>query len=264
VVRPIPLNQYLRTLNVPGDAKLPWTHATSASNLMDIIADGKLLATPCNVFKGEKLCYLFIGRPAYKTPNVDTASFWQLPVAFVVRFEKPPPIKRVYPFDSGAFFDKRLPSYITGFKMAGYELSGDSELIGRLISFYFKSPDRYFHRRPAGDEELKDQHNLDARHAEVLALGRLFLENSSPECDDRAAAIELQFDCDIELRADNLLGIVIPAEYARVDELMKSIRQITQFIETYPHFPLGSSSHYALLYQGVQNIYKRAGINIGS
>lgn len=231
---------------------------------MDIIADGKILATPCNVFRGEKLCYMFVGRPAYKGPETDNPSSWQLPVAFAVRFEKPPPIKRAFPFDSGAFHNKRLPNYITMFKMDGYNLAGNPDLIGRLVSFYFKSQDRYFFRRPASEEEIKEQHSLDMRHAEVLALSKLYLEGSSPEFDDRAAAIELQIEQDIELRKENLLGLVMPKEYARVDELMRSIRVLTPNIETYDLMPLGLNSHFNALYQGVINIYKAAGINIES
>lgn len=260
-VRPLTLNQFLSNANLPSTLSLPWVHSTSASNLMDVIADGKILATPCNVFRSEKLCYLFVGRPAYKVKSTDTPSAWQLPVAFVVRFHKPPPIKRAFPFDSGAFHESRLPSYITMFRMEGYNLADKPELIGRLVSFYFKTPDRYFHRRPAGEEEIKEQHNLDMRHAEIMALSRLFLENSSPECDDRAAAIEIQIEQDLELRSDNLLGVVMPTEYARMDELMRSIRAITPNIETYDIMPLGTLSHYALLYQGVKNIYRSAGLS---
>jgi len=261
-IRPISLNQFLSNQNLPSELKLPWTHSTSANNLMDIVADKKLLATPCNVFKGEKLCYLFVGRPAYKIKPSENPSPWQLPVAFVVRFEEAPPIKRVFPFDSGAFHQQRLPSYITTFKMAGYDLAGNPELIGRLVSFYFKSPERYFHRRPAGEEEIKDQYNLDMRHAEVMALSRLYLENSSTDCDDRAAAIEIQIEQDLEIRNDNLLGIVMPAEYARVPDLLASIKDITPNVETYDLMPLGTMSHYGLLYQGVMNIYKRCGIKL--
>jgi hypothetical protein len=262
--RPFHLNQYLATLNLPGALKLPWVHSASANNLMDIIANGKLLAAPCNVFRGENLCYLFIGRPAYKVRPVDNPSPWQLPVAFVVRFGKPPPIKRVFPFDSGAFHQQRLPSYITMFKMDGYNLVGHPDLVGRLVSFYFKTPDRYVHRRPAGEEEIKEQYNLDMRHAEVMALSRLYLENSSPDCDDRAAAIEIQVAEDIEIKSDNLLGVVMPAEYARVPELLNSIKAITPNVELYDLLPLGTGSHYGLLYQGVQNIYRRTGVTLES
>lgn len=247
---------------MPGELKLPWVHSTSANNLMDIIAAGKLLATPCNVFRGENLCYLFVGRPAYKIKAVDNPSPWQLPVAFVVRFSKPPPIKRIFPFDSGAFREQRLPSYITMFKMDGYNLAGQPELIGRLVSFFFKTPGRYASRRPAGEEEIKEQYNLDMRHAEVMALSRLYLENSTPDCDDRAAAIEIQIAEDIEIRSDNLLGIVMPTEYARVPELLTWIRAITPIVELYDLLPLGTPSHYGLLYQGVQRVYKQAGIAI--
>jgi hypothetical protein len=262
--RPLTLNQFLSNVNLPSALSLPWVHGTSASNLMDIIADRKILATPCNVFRNEKLCYLFIGRPAYKTPSVDTPSAWQLPVAFVVRFAAPPPIKRIFPFDSGAFHSQRLPSYITMFKMDGYNIGDDPELVGRLVSFYFKTPSRYFFRRPAGEEELREQHNLDMRHAQVMALNRLFLENSSAEFDDRAAAIELQIAQDLEIRKENLLGVVMPAEYGRVPDLVTAIRELTPFIEEYDIMPLGSLSHYALLYQGVKNIYKRAGVPVES
>jgi hypothetical protein len=84
----------------------------------------------------------------------------------------------------------------------------------------------------------------------------------SPECDDRAAAIEIQIAHDVEIRADNLLGVVMPAEYARVPQLLQSIHAITPNVELYDHMPLGTLSHYALLYQGVKNIYKRAGLPI--
>jgi hypothetical protein len=262
--RPLRLSEFLSSVNLPSDLSLPWIHSTAASNLMDIIADGKIFAAPCNVFKGPSLCYLFIGRPAYKLKNVETPSEWQLPVAFVIRFHQPPPIKRIFPFDSGAFHERRLPDYITTFKMDGYNLADNPNLVGRLVSFYFKGPARYFHRRPAGEEEIREQHNLDMRHAQIMALNRLFLENSTPECDDRAAAIEIQVEQDIEIRNDNLLGIVMPAEYTRMPDFMEAARAITQIIEPYDLMPLGTNSHYGLLYQGVKAVYKRAGINIDS
>jgi hypothetical protein len=197
-------------------------------------------------------------------PAIADPSPWQLPAAFVIRFDEPPPIKRVFPFDSGAFHQRRLPDYITMFRLDGFNLAGDSQLIGRLVNFYFKSHERFFFRQPAGEQELREQHNLDMRHAQVMALSRLFLENSSPAFDDRAAAIELQIEQDIELRPDNLLGVVMPAEYARVDEFMADLRTLTHNIETYDHMPLGTDSHYAYLYEGVKRIYKQAGIPFGA
>jgi hypothetical protein len=44
VPRPMTLQQCLSGVNLPGNLRLPWVHSTSASNLMDIIADGKTLS----------------------------------------------------------------------------------------------------------------------------------------------------------------------------------------------------------------------------
>jgi hypothetical protein len=261
MVRVIRLKEYLQQVNVAVAKSPPMVHSTSAHRLIDIIGSGKLLAMPCNVFAGDKLCYCFLGRPAYKGPSVESPSEWQLPIAFVLRFHQPPPIKRVFPFDSGAFLAAgRLPSYITCFKLDGYDISGDPNNIGRLISFFFKSTERYVSRRAAGYEELKEEHNLDMSHQEVLAIARLFQEHSSARCDDRSAAIEMQIEADITLAKDNLLGVVIPEEFKRTPGLMQALKSIAGHVQTYPHYPLGTQEHYALIYDGVKSIYKKAGI----
>src|SRR5215211_1347228 len=258
MVKAIRLNEFLPRVNVAVAKSPPLIHSTSAHRLFDVIEGGKILAMPCNVFGGEKLCYCFLGRPAYKGQSVESPSEWQLPIAFVLRFHTQPAIKRVFPFDSGAFRAGRLPAYISAFRLDGFELSGDPNNVGRLISFFFKSTDRYVARRAAGHEELKEEHSLDMRHMEVLAVGRLFRENSSAACDDRAAAIEMQIAEDITLARDNLLGIVMPEEFKRTPGLMTSLKAITSRVETYPHLPLGTQEHYALIYDRVNHIYKKA------
>jgi hypothetical protein len=186
------LSEFLSRQNLPGALNLPWVHSASASKLFKIIEDEKLIAMSCNVFRGEKLCYFFVGRPAYKFNSEGAPSAWQLPVAFVLRFQSPPPIKRAFPFDSGAFVKNFMPDYISLFDLERYNIGTDPQLIGRLISLYFKTPQRYVQRKAVGEEELKEEHSLDMRHAEIQALGRLFREGSTSNLDDRAAAIEIQ------------------------------------------------------------------------
>ena len=262
MLRAIRLNEFLPGLNTAVAKTPPIVHSTSAHRLLEILEAGKLLAMPCNVFAGDKLCYCFLGRPAYKAPSVESPSEWQLPIAFILRFDTPPVIKRVFPFDSGAFRLGRFPSYISCFKLEGYELSGDPNNIGRLISFFFKSSERYVGRRAADHQELKEEHNLDMRHQEVLALARLFRESSTAQCDDRAAAVEFQIGEDVALARDNLLGVVIPDEYKRIPGLISAIKSVTGIIQTYPHLPLGTQEHYALIYDRVNTIYKKAGIKL--
>jgi hypothetical protein len=259
-VKALSLSEFLAASNLPDLLNLPWVHSTAAQNLFDILASQKILATPCTVFKGEELCYLFVGRPAYKTPSVPNPSSWQLPVAFVVRFKKPPPLKHIHPFDSGAFFHRRLPSYITNFKLDRFELASNSALMGRLVSLMFKTPARYMSREPVGDYEFKNDNSLDMRHQEILALAKLYRDNSSAEFDDRAAAIEIAIEEDIELTQENILGVVIPGEYARVPKLVKELKVFAPRVETYDLQPLSTASHFGNLYDCVANIYKKSGI----
>jgi hypothetical protein len=258
-LKPTSLTEFLGRLNVSGEQSLPWTHTTESARIFDILNDGHLAAIPCNVFR-DNLCYFFVGRPAYKTSAHDSPEFWQLPLTFVMRFSDAPRIKRVFPFDSGAFAAKRLPSFMTTFPLSRYELNSDKEQIGRLISFFFQTPARYLDRRAVGHEDLKEQFNLDARHQEILALSRLYLEHSSASCDDRAAAVEIQVDEDVPLRSDNLLGVVVPSEYARVPEILRSLKVITRHVETYDILPLNSAAYHGVTYEAVRRIYKAHGI----
>lgn len=260
--KPIPLNQFLPGLNVSVSKTPPFIHSTSAHLLPDIVQSGKLLAMPCNVFANESLCYCFVGRAAYKVPGDASPAPWQLPIAFVLRFQTPPKIKRIFPFDSGAFRQHRLPTYISTFKLDGYEISGDTNNVGRLITFFFKSAKRYVERRAAGYEELISDHNLEIYHQEILAAARLFLEHSSPQMDDRAAAIEVQIGEDISLAKDNLLGVVMPEEFKRWPGLVPALKSLTANIQTYTHFPLSTQEHYGQIYDSVAKIYKKAGINL--
>lgn len=100
------------------------------------------------------------------------------------------------------------------------------------------------------------------RHAEALALARLYREGSTKNYDDRAAAIEVQIAQDIPLKKENLIGIVLPEEYLRTPGFRAELMKLTNVIEPYSLLPLSVSQHYGLIYDCVNKIYKRAGINI--
>jgi hypothetical protein len=180
----------------------------------------------------------------------------------VLRFHNPPSIKRVFPFDSGAFRRERLPSYIAAFRLDGYEIAGDPQNIGRVISFFFGTPERYFRRRALSDDDLKEQHHLDMRHQEILALGRLYRDGSTAQCDDRAAAIEVQIEEDVVLARENLLGVVLPEEFKRVPGLLDALHNLTPRVEFYIHIPVNSAMHHGFIYERVEWIYRQAGVRL--
>jgi hypothetical protein len=178
--------------------------------LIPILKQEKLLAVKCNVFKGEKLCYLFVGRAAYKGKDALNPEPWQLPSVFVMRFTTPPPLKRIHPFDTGAFDRGRMPDYLTTFDLDDFNVGSDQDQIGRMISLYFETPRRYVDRDANDQKKLKDEHLLTMSHAKVLAVAKLYKEGSTKNYDDRAAAIELQVEEDkrIEARLDAGLSVL--------------------------------------------------------
>lgn len=260
--REVRLRDFLSKSNLAVPNSPPWIHSAPSSKLIKIIQEEKLLAMKCNVFKGDKLCYLFVGRAAYKAKDALNPQPWQLPSAFVMRFSNPPPIKRLFPFDTGAFERNRMPSYLTAFDLENFALGSDQAQIGRLISLYFDTPRRYVDRRSVDEEKIKDEHLLTMSHAEILALGKLYREGSTKNYDDRAAAIEIQVAEDIPLLKENLLGVVIPEEYTRTDGVVESLKRFTNIIETYRLLPLSISQHYSSIYECVERVYKKAGVKV--
>lgn len=256
------LRDFLTKSNLAVPKSPPWIHSTASSRLISILQQERLVAIRCNVFKGEKLCYLFVGRAAYKGKDALNPEPWQLPSVFVMRFNTPPPLKRIYPFDTGAFHRGRMPDYLTAFDMENFELGSDQDQIGRMISLYFETPRRYVDRNAHDQEKLKVEHLLTMSHAKVLAVAKLYKEGSTKNYDDRAAAIELQVEQDIPLKKENQVGVVIPEEYLRTDGVRESLRDLTNVVEPYRLLPLSISQHYGLIYECVERVYKRAGIKI--
>lgn len=260
--RKVNLSDFLKNSNLAVPKSPPWVHSTASSNLIPILNEEKLLAVKCNVFKGEKLCYLFVGRAAYKGKDALNPEPWQLPSVFVMRFNNPPPLKRIHPFDTGAFERGVMPDYLTTFKLEDFNVGTDQDQIGRLISLYFGTPRRYVDRDANDQKKLKEEHLLDMSHDKILAVSKLYKEGSTRDCDDRGAVIELQVEEDIPLQKENLLGVVIPEEYQRTPGVVQSLKQLTNVIETYRLLPLSISHYYGLIYECVEQVYKRAGINL--
>ena len=258
----VKLRDFLSNSNLAVPKSPPWIHSTASAKLIPILEQEKLLAAKCNVFKGEKLCYLFVGRAAYKGKDALNPELWQLPTVFVMRFSTPPPLKRIHPFDTGAFQRGRMPDYLTMFDLDDFNVGTDHDQIGRMISLYFGTPRRYVDRHALDQDKLKEEHLLNMSHAKVLAVSKLFKEGSTKNCDDRAAAIELQVGEDIPLKKENLLGVVVPEEYLRTPGVRESLLNFTSVIETYRLLPLNISQHYGLIYDCVEQVYKRAGINL--
>src|SRR5207249_2090775 len=81
----------------------PFVHTTRAYSFDEMLRDEGLEPADCPVF-GEKIIYLFYGRPAYRAKDGKNARLqFEWPIIFIFDPLKIEPLYRVFPFDTGAF-----------------------------------------------------------------------------------------------------------------------------------------------------------------
>lgn len=132
---------------------LPLVHGSDAFNFLNAIEDGELKPHPCDIFTGESLLYFFNnGRPSYR-PNTDaepTSLAHYLPILFILKTDLAGLIRRMFPFDSGAFsrgfYSTHLHHQMT---IGDFGLDVETSTPGRLISAFFGDPVAYLRAEPA-------------------------------------------------------------------------------------------------------------------
>ena len=254
-LRVVRLREFLRSADGAGLQLPALIHTTSASNLYSVLEERRLRATRCSVFQ-EDLCYLFVGRPAYKWSTKGEASYWQLPFVLVVDGLGEAPVKRIHPFDTGAFALRHLPEYIILFEMGAYDIGKDPGLAGNLMNVFFGSVENYVDARVRSEEEIRTAYGLGARHQEIEALARLYADRSNQGPDDRARTIELQVEEDVQISPDNLLGVVVPKQYTDDAEVGAELKALGCRVETYGEYPLRAENYYGIIYEAVRRITK--------
>src|SRR5687768_5724141 len=82
---------------------LPFFHCCEAVFLQSILDSEQLEPRYCNEY-GEHLLYLFYGRPAYKSGEINNSRLtFMMPLCFIIKHDAVNLIKRIVAFDSGAF-----------------------------------------------------------------------------------------------------------------------------------------------------------------
>jgi hypothetical protein len=252
------LLEFLRTTNTVGTAELPaYIHCTPAGKIYDIINAAKLKVFACNVFRGENLCYLFLGRPAFKWSSDGEASYWQCPLAFLFRDIPLAVVKRIFPFDSAAFAKDLFPNYITMFGLDRYDLGTDISISGKLITAFFGSVDRYLAAKNTGLDDFKTQFPLTSRFQEIEALVRLYGDLSGKH-DDRRSAIEVQLQKDIPLQEKNLIGIILPENYKTDEGLVARLASLKCIVKYYKLYPVKVENYYSQIYEMAKTIQETA------
>lgn len=236
---------------------LPMVHTTPAYNIRRIFEKGIIEAKPCDFFVGENLNYFFFGRPAYKWDTEGDACDWELPVCFVFQYELEG-MKRVFPFDTGAFFTRRLPSYLTMMPLEEFEISDISNSASKVVGAFFSTVGQYYNLKCKDEEYFRDSLTVEDIESEVRALHKLYSQSNS-RSDDRRAAVEIQFDHDIALDKKKLLSIILPDIYLSDKNISDYANSHSIFLIPYDTFPLNSKAYSALIYQKLKEFYRKHG-----
>jgi hypothetical protein len=187
---------------------LPLTHSTDAYHLRAIIDRWQLEPEHCPVFTPERLLYFFYGRPAYRQREVQPSGLMSVaPVALVLRPPTSFQVRRVLPFDSGAFGAGLYEGVLhKNMQLADFMLEPDMNSAEKLIALFYGDSAAYLTAAPKTDVVVPPF------EFEAESYYQLISDKTRNSYDDRACAIEIQSSQPLPL-ADNLEAIALPASF---------------------------------------------------
>ena len=233
-------------------------HTTSAYRSKGILRAGALEPQPCDVFKGENLTYFFYGRPSYKRESKNQISkYWELPVVFIMNYSSVK-IRRIYPFDTGAFLRNYYPDFIGMTPLQEFELDSTIDAPQRLVGSFFVNAERYFRLKPRMKNDFLNRFQVDVMEEEVRALHDL-TAHFDEKIDDRRFSIEIQTAESTDL-GGQVMAVVFPEEYAESDEFVDMVYKLGAEPLIYPSYPLKQEMYYHTIYNIVFEFYRSKGL----
>lgn len=199
-------------VNASGETlpRLPLVHSTDSYIFEDVLDNGVIAPQSCNVFKGEALTYFFYGRPSFR-PNLGaepTSLKHYFPVCLLFKPDWSASIKRVFPFDSGAFHNGFYKSYLhEKMKLGDFGLEADVSSPAKVVSCFFGSNPAYLTGSP------KVAPTIDPSEFEAESYLALIHAKDSNALDSRSSSIELQTSEAISL-TNAIAAVIIPSTFS--------------------------------------------------
>lgn len=189
---------------------LPLVHSTDTYILEEVLAAGRLEPQVCDVFSGELLTYFFYGRPAFR-PGTDASPSGMghyLPVCLILKPTLAISIKRIFPFDSGAFESGFYKNFLhQKMNLADFGLEPDVTTPGRVVSRFFGSNSAYLKAEPAVHSQF------DPAEFEAACYAALISSKEGNSIDSRGSGIEVQSSEAIDINT-MVEAVVLPADFA--------------------------------------------------
>ncbi len=175
-----------------------------------MLASGYIVPQTCDVFKGEALTYFFYGRPAFR-PNLDaepSGLAHYFPVCLLFKPDILIDVRRVFPFDSGAFDRGFYTKYLhRNMKLGDFGLEPDMTCPGKVVSLFFGSNAAYLTGKIGATPKL------DPSEFEAQSYIALLQAKDGNALDSRGSSIEVQTATNVNI-AETVSAIILPSTFA--------------------------------------------------
>lgn len=196
---------------------LPLIHMTDGYCMRLILDQKELVPQDCPVL-GSPALYFSYGRPAFR-PNGNikpSALTSYAPVCFVIDAAAVP-IKKAFPFDSGAFNAKMFASSThKKMKLEHFELAASLDRPQQVVTTFFGSNVSYFDNFPKADLEYP------SLLFEVESFAALLGDKQSENYDDRISAVEIISDKSVLLEGA-VRAMAFPGQFMDDDAFKEAL-----------------------------------------
>lgn len=246
---------------------LPLCHTCDGNTLRNVLESNTLLANSPFTYDTENIVdednlYMFYGRPAYrinktKKPSKIPAYY---PICFIFDSKYIEGVKRVFPFDTGAYFvnDSTYSNFFHKDRTLNeFELEADINTPAKLVNLFYSKNKNYYLGIPV--ENL----HIPISEFEVNEYYELIRYKGIAELDDRIATVEVQIGNDLPITNKNLVHIILPSSFKGdkyfYDRLTTNLKLSDSDIETYPTYSGAPSSYFSVILAKIEEFYKNKG-----
>ena len=207
----------------PTENALPLVHTTPAYRFADFIDESHLEPNPCEHFK-ENLIYFFYGRPSYRAADGASAYLeFEWPIIFIFDPHKITQIRRVYPFDTGAFFRGLYESFFhRNSEISDFELPASIDSAKMTVSAFYENNNNYYRGVSTKNLDIEPMQFEVQGLQELSRLPGVQDPLSGRTRDERSSSIEIQVDHAIKFE-DSALAIILPEPYLEVEGVIQAI-----------------------------------------
>lgn len=236
---------------------MPLVHVCDCHALRSIIINGQLQPAMCNVYS-ESLLYFFYGRPSYRVNNGDLPV--NIPALFpsclIIDPALVSDIKRIYPFDTGAFKAGLYSGLVhKNSKCDDYIFDNNLLFIQKYIGLFYNSNKNYYDGRP-----VITLPSLPPMGFELQALLNLISQKSASAVDDRGFTIEIQSGSAARFSAGLVKAIVIPESVLEDEKLSNYVYDNEVEVITYGGFRAEPSHLTTVIISKVRDYYQAKGL----